>query len=162
MCRDLIEPVIGFRQWRLADEGLLSLTADELWQTPTLQARCRLGGHPQEQSPTSHCSCGIYAWYGPCPRTASAAARDIIAGAVMLWGAIELHVDGMRAQHCWIAALALPLSRWGKRDRVRGVAELLGVPAARHRHLWAEARVYGSPVPTELKPPRRTCGLASR
>ncbi len=130
---DLIEPVIGFRQWRLADDGLLSLTVDELWQRPTLQARCRLGEHPQEPSPTSHCSCGVYAWYEPCPRTASAATTEIVAGAVAMWGAIELHVDRMRAQHCLLAAVALPLSRWGKRDRVRRAVELLGVPAVRHR-----------------------------
>ena len=79
-----------------------------------------------------------------------------------MWGAIELHVDGMRAQHCLLAAVALPLSRWGKRDRVRRAVELLGVPAVRHRDLWTEARRYGSPVPTELRPPRRGCSLASR
>jgi len=158
---DLIEPVIGFRQWRLADDGLHSLTSEELWRSPRLDAQCRLGGHPDEVPPTAQCSCGVYAWYEPCPRTASAATRNIVAGAVVMWGAIELHVDGMRAQHCRIAAVALPLSRGEKRDRLRRATALLGVPTVRHRDLWAAGRMYGVPVPAGLRPPRtRPCSLA--
>jgi hypothetical protein len=158
---DLIEPVIGFRQWRLTDDGLYSLTSEELWRSPRLDALCRVGGHPHEVSPTAGCSCGVYAWYEPCPRAASAATRNIVAGTVVMWGAIELHVDGMRAQHCRIAAVALPLSRWGKRDRVRRAAARLGVPTVRHRDLWMAGRMYGVPVPAGLRPPRtRPCSLA--
>ena len=132
---DLIEPVIGFRQWRLADDGLHSLTSEELWRSPRLDAQCRVGGHPHEVSPT---------------------------GAVVMWGAIELHVDGMRAQHCRIAAVALPLSRGGKRDRLRKATALLGVPTVRHRDLWAAGRMYGVPVPAGLRPARtRPCSLAA-
>ena len=84
---DLIEPVIGFRQWRLTDDGLYSLTSEELWRSPRLDALCRVGGHPHEVSPSARCSCGVYAWYEPCPRAASAATRNIVAGAVVMWGA---------------------------------------------------------------------------
>ena len=111
---DLIEPVIGFRHWRMGKTGLLSTTCDEQWQQATMTARCRAGGdhsHPQQAAPASACSCGIHAWYTPCPRTASAPTWDYVAGAVVLWGAIELHASGMRAQRCRIVALALPLSR---------------------------------------------------
>jgi hypothetical protein len=73
---DLIEPVIGFRQWRMAGEGLLSIACDERWPEATLVARCvaggNLGAHPDRAAPVSDCSCGIHAWYEPCPRTASA------------------------------------------------------------------------------------------
>jgi hypothetical protein len=150
---DLIEPVIGFRQWRMAEEGLLSIASDEIWREANLVARCLVGRHPQEASPVSACSCGVYAWYEPCPRTASAPTRDYVAGAVILWGPIELHATGMRAQHCRIVALALPLSRWGKRDRVVDVARRLGVPAVRHRDLKTAARQHGAPVGVELRPP---------
>lgn len=151
---DLIEPVVGFRQWRLRDDRLLSLAVDELWGESTLVARCRAGGHRRESPPVTGCSCGVYAWYEPCPRMASAATSDYVAGAVVLWGAIELHVTGMRAQYCRIVALALPLSRWGKRDRVLGMARDLDVPAVPHRELRAIARRQGAPVPDELRPPR--------
>jgi hypothetical protein len=158
---DLIGPVIGFRQWRLAEEGLQSTACDEFWQEPVLDARCLLGSHPHEAAPASACSCGVHAWYDPCPRTASAPSRDYIAGAVVMWGPIELHVSGMRAQHCRIIALALPVSRWGKRDRVIDVARRFCIPAARHRDLERIAGEYGAPVPARLRPPRTACHLAS-
>jgi hypothetical protein len=155
---DLIEPVIGFRQWRLAGKGLLSIAFDERWREANLVARCLAGRHPLEGSPVSTCSCGVHAWYEPCPRTASVLTREYVAGAVLLWGAIELHATGMRAQHCRIVALALPLSRWGKRDRVVDVARHLGVPAVRHRDLKTIARQHGAPVGAELRPPANWIG----
>jgi hypothetical protein len=157
---DLIEPVIGYRQWRLAGDGLRSIACDERWRTASLDARCLAGGHPQEASPASSCSCGIYAWYEPCPRAASAPTRDYVAGAVVMWGAIELHRAGMRAQHCRIVALVLPLSRWGKRDRVIDVAGRLGVPVVRHRDLRTLAELHGAPVAAELQPPPMAIGSA--
>lgn len=157
---DLIEPIIGFRQWRLAGDALLSIACDERWQEPSLAARCLVGGHPHDAAPVSACSCGVYAWYEPCPRTASAPTRDYVAGAVVLWGAIELHGTGMRAQHCRIVALALPLSRWGKHYHVVAVAERLGVPAVRHRDLPTVARQNGTPVAAELRPPPTCVGSA--
>jgi hypothetical protein len=150
---DLIEPVIGFRQWRLAGKGLMSIACNEMWREPTLVARCRAAGHPRERAPVSGCSCGVYAWYEPCPRTASAPTREYVAGAVVLWGAIELHASGMRAQHCRIVALELPLSRWGKRDRLVAAAQHFGVPAVRHRDLPTIAGQSGMPVPAEFRPP---------
>jgi len=157
---DLIEPVIGFRQWRSTEAGLLSIACDERWRRPSLVARCLVGGHPQEIPPASECTCGVYAWYEPCPRTASAPTRDYVAGAVVMWGAIELHGSGMRAQHCQIVALALPLSRWGKRDRVVDAAMRLGVPAVRHRDLREVARQHGAPVANDLRPLSHPVGSA--
>ena len=159
---DLVAPVIGFRQWRLAADGLRSIGFEEMWRQPVVVARCLVGGHPQETPPASHCSCGIYAWYDPCPRTASAPTRNHVAGAVVLWGAIELHRSGMRAQYSRIVALALPLSRWAKHDRVVETARRFGIPAVRHRELGGLAAQHGAPVPTELRPPMRTtCDLAA-
>lgn len=159
---DLIEPVIGFRQWRLVDGSLSSIACDVIWAGPTLSARCPLGGHPSQSAPAAACSCGIYAWYEPCPRTASAATRDYLAGAVVMWGAIELHMSGMRAEHCQIVALALPLSRWGKRDRIVAVAEQLSVPAVRHSDLSRIAEAHGAAVPASLRlTPRKICDFAA-
>jgi hypothetical protein len=152
---DLVDPVIGYRQWRVADRGLRSIACDQTWPAPTLAARCGRGDHPHEAPPASACSCGIHAWYDPCPRSASAGTPEYVTGAVALWGAIELHVTGMRAQHCRIIALALPLSHWGKRDRVVDVADRLGIPTVRHRDLRMIASEHGAPVPAGLRPPRR-------
>jgi hypothetical protein len=153
---DLIDPVIGFRQWRLTDAGLCSLRWDEVWDEPTRVAGCRASGHPDRSAPAGECSCGIYAWYAPSPRTASAA--DYVTGAVVLWGAIELHATGMRAQHCRIVALALPFSRWAKRERLVDTARRLGVPAVPYRRLSRLAGDHGASIPREMRPPRE--GLA--
>jgi hypothetical protein len=149
---DLIDPVIGFRQWRLTEHGLRSLMSEQPWPAATLTADCLERQHVAVPSPATDCSCGIYAWYDPSPRTAAAA--DYITGAVVLWGAIEMHATGMRAQHCRIVALALPFSRWGKRDRLLRTAARLGVPAVPHRSLRSVARGHGAAIPRELRPPK--------
>ena len=148
---DLIRPLIGFRQWRLArDGGLRSLVYDEPWPSATMTARCRVAAH--EEAPVEDCTCGVYAWYRPCPLTSSCATRDLVAGAVVVWGAVELHATGMRAQCCRVVALALPLSRGRKRRRVCAAAERLGVPVVPHRALPWIANAHGGPVPDALKP----------
>jgi hypothetical protein len=149
---DLIEPVIGFRQWRLVGDSLRSLTCDEIWLDAYKEARCDDALHPGCAAPVSDCTCGVYAWYEPPPRTASTA--EYVAGAVVLWGAIELHVTGMRAQFCRIVALALPLSRWRKRERLLAAAGEIGVSVVGSRQLRAVAERHGSAVPPALRPPR--------
>jgi hypothetical protein len=149
---DLIHPVIGFRQWRLDDDGLASLIMDYRWRGAECVAACSANTHPPAEAPVNGCVCGVYAWYDPCPRTASA--PDYVAGVVVLWGRVELHATGMRAQHARVVALALPVSRWGKRRRVMAMAERLSVPALPHGALKPVALVYGKPVPPNLRPPR--------
>lgn len=153
---DLIAPVTGYRQWRIRDGRLHSLLRDDAWPQATLTARCQAQTHPDDAAPKRDCSCGVYAWYRPCPRTASTASAELVAGAVVLWGHVELHAIGMRGQHCRLVALALPLSRGRKRDRVVAVADQLGCPAVPHRALCEVAAMHGSPVPAQLIPPRQS------
>jgi hypothetical protein len=155
-CRapDLVEPIMGFRQWRLNGHTLSSLFSDVRWPRTDLRARCTVGGHDPEEAPSNACSCGIYAYYDPCPRTASAATRDLVGGVVILWGRVELHANGMRGEHARVVALDLPLSRGRKRTNLVEVAERLGVPAVAHRELKTVAAKYGSPLQRSLRPPR--------
>ena len=68
---DLVEPVIGFRQWRLCDGELWSAFADWRWTRGTNTARCiAADATHSEDAPVSACTCGLYAWYTPVPRTA--------------------------------------------------------------------------------------------
>ena len=155
---DLFRPLVGFRHWRLASGGLRSLVCDVAWPAATLTARCHAGGH-HTHPPVGECSCGIYAWYRPCPVRHS----EVVAGAVVLWGDVELHTGGMRAQHCRVVALALPLSRGRKRRRVCAVAERLGVPVVPHRALTRVVHALGAPVPDALKPPGpQVIGIVTR
>jgi hypothetical protein len=151
---DLVEPVVGFRQWRLAGRTLNSLFSDEQWPHAELRARCKVGGHDPASAPSKACSCGIYAYYDPCPRRASAATPDFIGGVVVLWGRVELHATGMRAEHARIVALELPLSRGRKRRDLVEVADRLGVAAVPHRELKAVGAEHGSPLQRSLRPPR--------
>jgi hypothetical protein len=151
---DLIDPIIGYRQWRLVDCALTSLFNDTRWESVRLSARCDSRRHHPELIPDHGCSCGIYAYYDPCPRTASAATRDLVAGTVVVWGHVELHGTGLRAEHAQIVALELPLSLGPKRRAVLEVADRFGVVAVPHRRLRSVARQHGVPIDASLRPPR--------
>jgi hypothetical protein len=151
---DLVEPIMGFRQWRLSGHTLSSLFTDMPWRRNELRARCRVGGHDPRTAPSKECTCGIYAYYDPCPRTASAATKDLVAGVVILWGRVELHATGLRAEYARVVALELPLSRARKRTDLVEVAERLGVPAVAHRELKSVGTQHGSPLHRSLRPAR--------
>jgi hypothetical protein len=153
---DLIRAVIGFRQWRLHGSELWSLRTEDRWQRGAQTAHCRSPVAHDGAAPSHGCTCGFYAWYAPPPRTASAATSDLLAGAVALWGKIELHPTGMRAQHAMVVALALPLSWGSKRGRIREAAAALEVPAVAARHLRAAALEHGDVIPKAMRPPDLT------
>jgi hypothetical protein len=151
---DLADPVVGFRQWRLADGRLRSLYSTVQWPGRELRAICVLGDRDYHASPANACSCGIYAYYDPCPRMASAGTRDLVAGAVVLWGRIELHAAGMRAQYARVVALELPVSRRRKRLELAQIGQRLNVPVVPHRKLAAVALEYGLRLDPAMRPPR--------
>lgn len=152
---DLCEPIIGFRHWRLVDGALRSMFGLTAWATVQMTARCAAGRHAPTETPSPGCTCGIYAYYDPCPRTASAMTRDLVGGAVVVWGRLEAHATGMRAEHARIVALQLPSTLSPKRRAVADVAERLGLPAVAHRRLRALALSHGQPLPAVLRPPRQ-------
>jgi hypothetical protein len=148
---DLIVALLGFRQWRLANGVLTSVYDRAVWPQDGVTARCDRG-HSAAEVPAKDCSCGVYAYYDPCPRTASAATSDLIGGAVVLWGRIEAHIYGMRGNHARIVALELPLSRGRKRRAVIEAADRVGVPAVPHRSLKAVALEHGAVLQPALRP----------
>jgi hypothetical protein len=153
---DLIRAVIGFRQWRIRDGALWSTHADERWRRGLMTARCLGEDLHEGPAPQNGCTCGFYAWYVPTPRTASAATPDLVGGAVALWGRVELHAHGIRAQHAMIVALALPLSWGAKRRRLVAIADELEVPAVPARRLKATALEHGDVIPRSMRPPDTT------
>jgi hypothetical protein len=157
---DLVVPIIGYRQWRLTAGGLTSMYDGAAWPQAQITARCDLG-HSPEEVPAKDCSCGVYAYYDPCPRTASAATPDLIGGTVVVWGRIEAHAYGLRGKHARIVALALPLSRGRKRRAVVHAAELLGVPAVAHRELKTVALEHGAVLQPALRPKKTVTRAAN-
>jgi hypothetical protein len=153
---DLVRLLIGFRQWRLRDGVLYSMWTDDPWPGGLLSARCRGscdGCAVMRAAPESDCTCGVYAWHRQVPLGASST-RDLVAGAVALWGAVEVHATGVRAQFARIVALALPVTRARKRLELAIVSGEMGVDLVPHRHLLAAAMAHGTPVPPTLRPGR--------
>jgi hypothetical protein len=148
---DLAVALVGFRQWRLTPDGLTSMYDGTPWSGGMLTARCDRG-HGDDEVPVKECSCGVYAYYDPCPRTASAGTSDLIGGAVVVWGRIEAHIYGMRGKHARIVAVELPLSRGRKWRAVTEQAERLGVQAVPHRSLKARALEHGEVLDRALRP----------
>jgi hypothetical protein len=148
---DLVEPLIGYRQWRIDDGALWSPFAAYRWVRGVNTARCgRDADHP-ELPPGHECTCGLHAWYRPCPRLGYAT-PDLVGGAVALWGDVELHPTGARAQYAAVVALVLPLSRTSKRRRLMEIADALEVEAVPARQLTAAASHHGLPLGSGLAP----------
>ncbi len=160
---DLIEPVVGYREWRIRDAELVSPYVDVPWGADPVTAVClprsdrvRVArgatGH-LEDAPAPHCACGIYAYFEPYRREWSPAYGWLVAGAVILWGKIELHRGGMRAQHARVAALALP--PWGAPVRTRLVrqeAEAMEIETDSRSNLRSAGQRYGRRIPPEMLP----------
>lgn len=153
---DLVRPIIGFRQWRLHGGVLRSVWTDDAWDGGLLCARCRADVSDRcavREAPEPECTCGVYAWHRQVPIGASAT-RELVAGAVALWGAIQIHATGMRGQFARIVVLSLPLTRGRKRLDLAITAGELGVDLVPHRHLTAAAMAHGTPAPPSLRPAR--------
>ena len=148
---DLIVPLVGYRQWRIVGGLPTSVYDGTPWPDGSITGSCDRG-HSPEEVPAKNCSCGVYAYYDPCPRTASALTADLIGGAVIVWGQIEAHIYGLRGRHAKIIALELPISRGRKRRAVIDAADRVGVPAVPHRSLKAVAREHGEVLAPALRP----------
>jgi hypothetical protein len=149
---DFVGAVIGFRQFRVIGSGLWSTHAAFRWHAGEQASTCLAARPHDEPVPAKGCTCGFYARYAPYPRGASMT-RDLIAGAVALWGRIELHAHGMRAEHASVVVLALPLSFGEKRRRTRAAAVALGIPAVPGSRLIAATAEHGARIPREMQPP---------
>jgi hypothetical protein len=157
---DLIQPVVGYREWVLIGDDIFSPLARTRWDSHPMRAEClarcrRAGGlwrRPSQHlgpAPDSNCVCGIYAVFALHPRRG----RDplaLVRGAVVLWGRIEVHAGaGMRAEFARIVALALP-SPPSRPGPVMRVARRLGVEAVDSEQLAEAAVAHGQPLPPSL------------
>src|SRR3954452_18303963 len=158
---DLVQPVIGYRLWRLGDDALYSPYVEERWGRGVHTAACRAErADHDEPAPAHDCSCGLHAWYEPCPTLSWAATRHLVAGAVALWGEIELHPFGMRAERGMVLALALPPWSGTKPRRITELAAMLDIEAVPAPRLDAVALEQGGPIPPGLAPEPRASRAA--
>ena len=158
-----VEPIVGFRQWVVVADELVSPLARTAWTDEPMEARClahcrRAGGlwrRPSQHdgpAPDPECVCGIYALFTPdTPRRRDRMSR--VAGAVVVWGRLEVHESGVRAEFARIVAFSMPGGRHDGADRMAAaVARRIGVQAVPARHLEAAALVHGQRLPEVLMP----------
>jgi len=157
---DLVEPVVGFREWLIVRGHLTSPYIPLRWEHRTARAGCfPANRNPQfgrgwlaepHAAPHAHCKCGIYALYRPRAATPFPDA-DRVSGLVTVWGRIEAHSDGMRAEHARVEALALGVGeRRGNEPALKTIAARLGLELVEWDDLPALAASRGSPLPEEL------------
>jgi hypothetical protein len=151
---DLVAPVIAFRAWRVVDGELLSPYIPCRWDGPVMHAEC----YPANRSllfgrgwldaphdpPHPACQCGIHAYHRPGTQ-AYYGEFDWVEGIVSVWGNIEVHRDGLRAEHARVLALA-------RRAGAATIAARLGVDLVERDDLPAAAGRYGAPLPASLVP----------
>jgi len=155
--------VIGFRKWRIEDRHLSSPYARVRWREREMHARChrhsfasarfdRRALEEEHEAPHPNCNCGIYAYYEPHARPRAIYVR-LAWGIVTLWGRIEAHGNGMRAEHARVEALASS-PEWPRvyRQGVERVAAELGIDLVRHTELEWAAGEYGGRLPDSLVP----------
>ena len=139
----LDRPVIGYRLW-LARDGALCALDGEPWAPGDVMARCR---HTSEhRAPEIDCGCGLYVLH----RRPREVPDGCVLGMVVAWGALAVHIDGLRAQHARPVALA----------RTSSVAPaMLSDLAARYaisvvdlELLTVVGQEFGTTVPAEHQP----------
>lgn len=160
---DLVEPVVGFRAWRIVGERLLSPYIPCRWDGRVMHAVCYPANRSllfgrgwleePHESPHPACKCGIYAYHRPGIQSYYGE-FDWVEGIVTVWGRIEAHADGLRAEHARVEALARPpASEPGRRRAVEAIAGRLGVRLLPRESLEDAAARLGSPLPASLLPP---------
>jgi hypothetical protein len=161
---DLVEPVVAFRTWRVAEGELVSPYLPERWDGGVVEARCVRGDasrfrhagellRREHVSPHPACRCGIHAYLRPRSAVAGIDFRRVL-GIVVVWGRVELHAEGLRAQFAQVRALgSSPAWSGWQRGEVEAIARHLGVPLLADDALEAAAGEFGSPMPGALRGP---------
>ncbi|MGI8593179.1 MAG: hypothetical protein ACR2ML_02245 [Solirubrobacteraceae bacterium] len=156
---DYIEPVIGYRAWRVdRDARLRAWTAETAWKPGVNRAHCNAGrfgvrGRRRHSAPDQDCMCGLYA-LNECDDARLAAAD--VRGAIAAWGSVQVHRTGFRAEFACVVALAADdaADAW-KRWRLEAVARAYGVPLVAAGELEAAARAHGAPLAYDGLPTSR-------
>ena len=148
---DLVEPVVAFRAWRILDDRLLSPYIPCRWDGRVMHATCYPANrtltfgrgwlNTPHGSPHRACRCVIYAYHRPGAQQYFGE-WEWVEGIVTVWGRIEAHADGLRAEHARVEALA------GRPD----IARALGADVVERGELRDAAARYGAPLPPSLLP----------
>lgn len=156
---DLITPVVAYRAWKVVGDRLRSPLMPVRWEGRTMHAEC----HPVQRrimrgaqddwvgdahpSPHPDCQCGIYAYHEPGRRNWFGE-FDWVEGIVTVWGRLEVHHDGLRAEHARIEALI----RRAELPTAERIAARLGCAVIDRADVAEAATRFGAPLPRHLLP----------
>jgi hypothetical protein len=170
---DLIEPIVGFRNWRIYRNGpqdgeLSSPYMPISWTERVHRAQCRRRRSAEElleephRPPAPGCGCGIRAYHAPTGDFSKIDYRAV-SGIVTVWGAIQVDDEEMRAEVARVEALAL-YHRWSRSqlEAVRRIADNLGTDLVDLRELGSAAERYGLGLPSSLLAKDRPTNLRDR
>jgi hypothetical protein len=153
---DLVVPVVAFRAWRIVDGRLLSPYIPCRWDGAVMHAECYPANRTLQfgrgwldaphDPPHRDCQCGIYAYFGPGMQTYYGE-FEWVEGIVTVWGRLEAHRGGLRAEHARVCALA-------RRPGIDAIAGELSVDVVEREDLETAAPRYGVPLPPSLVPAR--------
>jgi len=171
---DFLEAVVGYRAWRLADDGELvpwTVTAAGGWVPGVNTAVCHISRFavamgegprrtPRHRPPAATCMCGLYALHDAQDQRIAPGHGSAL-GAIVAWGDLEVHATGFRAEHACVVALALP-QRAGPAERaaLQRAAARYRVPLVPQDRLESSAREHGAPLPAFETLPRSRRGVA--
>jgi hypothetical protein len=159
---DLTEPVVGYRAWKVIGERLHSPYIPCRWDGRLMHAICSpayrkvhrgIGWLTEpHRSPDPRCACGIYAYHRPGLRSYFGEFMWL-EGIVTAWGRIEVHSEGLRAEHARIEALAEPAASEPTRSHAaHAIAARLEVPLVARERLLDVAADFGEPLPASMLP----------
>ena len=152
---DLVTPVVAFRAWRIVDGRLLSPYIPCRWEGAVMHAECYPANRAllfgrgwlaaPHDPPHPDCQCGIYAYHRPGAQSYYGE-FEWVEGIVAVWGRIEAHRDGLRAEHARVCALA-------RRPGVGGDRRASWASTSSSATSWTAPRgATARPLPAELVP----------
>lgn len=170
---DLIDHILGFREWRLADRRLAPVGYGvETWdggnevhaicgvserlrrRTGVLaympERRVPAPGFVWHEAPDPECDCGLYAWHDMPGDTPAGSGVTRVLGAIVARGAVEVHQDGFRAQ--FARPVLFAYGGDDDREHVRALGRRHRVAVCAHADLRERALEFGRPVSDVVRP----------
>lgn len=169
----LHDPVVGFNELTVTDEGLRHASGLPLIESTDLHEREQhadgtncLGGLKGVAHPPAHpqCCCGAGGWSVPLILGEDCIHNnyEVASALCIFWGDVLIHGKRVTASHGRIVAVASPPAHCHRLipGRLNRAAEALGIPRVPWHDLQERARKLGPPLPTGRVPQEGACLLA--
>lgn len=157
-----VEPVVGYRSWRVSDETCLlhsTIVHNCTWPTDErLEATCWETQHrhyAHDDVPIDHdapyewCTCGLYSFHDVEDALDYGAHSRAVVGAVIAWGKIRVHTLGFKAQYMRPLAFIehkSKLERIERKDMLEQMVANYSLPLLPQHVLMEYAYTFGQPL----------------